>query len=175
MSMTSTERVITRVRFSAELCGYHELKNGNLPELQKAFGDSLLNFFKGRVPVGNKTPFIGINARNSRDKELGTAVVGDILVFLGVEGEDVERACNAYLADEQTKKKYPQVWWEVITEETERRRAEEKQRRKEYSAKLMAEKGQSVTDPKKRQRPVAAASPALSVPEDDGTDPNDAF
>lgn len=171
MSMTSTERVITRIRFSAELCGYHELKDIDFAARQKAFGDALLGFFKGRVPVGTTAPHIGVNARNSRDEKVGTAVVGDVLIFLGVEGEDAERACNAAVNDPALRKDFPIFWWEIITEESEKARQAEKARRKEYSAQLLAEKGK-VLDPKARKRTLLPGSP---VDLDDDTDLDDAF
>lgn len=169
--MTSTERVITRVRFRSELCGYHELKDIDFAARQKEFGDSLLSFFKGRVPVGTVAPHIGVDVFNSRDPKLGTAVVGDVLIFLGVDGEDAERACNSALNDQDLRKKFPIFWWEVITEDTEKARRDERARRKEYSAKLLAEKGHVLSSEKKKS-PLVPGSPNLDL---DDVDLDDAF
>lgn len=184
--MTSTEapqgekRVISRVRFTSELCGYGEIGDYNIKDLQDELARDLEKFFKGKVPVGNKFPRIGLLIRDSRDPKVGTACTGDILVYLGVEGEDLERICNQALEDPEFKKKHPITWWEQITEESERRRQEELAARKEYSKKLRnrldTEVSAAKADARKRASSLgtATSSPETYVPPSD-VDPDDLF
>ena len=185
-TMTSTEtaqsgkeRVISRVRFTSELCGYGEIGDHDVKQLQSDLANSLEKFFRGRVLLGNKFPRVGVQVQDSKDPVVGTACVGSIMVYLGVEGEDMERVCNECLVDPTFKKNHPITWWELVTEESEKRRAEEKARRKEYSKKLMAEASEKIAKGRADARSRAASSgtqtPENYVPEDDGTDPDDLF
>jgi len=115
---------LTNIRFSAELCGLHEMTEIDVKERQQKFADSLRAYFSGRVPVGSNMPFIGLDCTNSRTPEVGTVVVGDVLVFLAAEDEVITQACNAYHDP-----KFPVVFWERMTEENEKARAEKKAER----------------------------------------------
>lgn len=187
------EQVITKVRFTTELCGYFDLGHIDVKALQEEFADRLKNFFVGRVRVGDKFPKIGVNVQDSRDEVLGTAIVGDILVYLGIEpGEDLERVCDQFVTHEKelfkTQGKNPPItWWEVITEDTEKARAEEKAARKEYSKGLLAGSSARAEEIKKRARertasgaPLPSSGPAAGSPEsyaasiaEDDHDPED--
>lgn len=185
--MTSTEtapqgekRVINRVRFTTELCGYGDIGHVDIKQLQSDLADSLEKFFKGRVPVGNKFPRVGVLIRDSRDPKVGTACTGDILVYLGVEGEDLERVCNECIEDPEFKKRHPITWWELVTDDTEKARAEEKARRKEYSKGLVASVSDKIAANKAASKSrfpgiAPASTPENFQPDDDGVDPDDLF
>jgi len=135
---------LTNIRFSAELCGLHEMTEIDVKSQQQKFADSLRAYFSGRVPVGSNMPFIGLDCVNSRTPDVGTVVVGDVLVFLAAEDEVIDQACNAYHDP-----KFPVVFWDRMTEENEKARAEKKAERdaraQEYVSAAMArlEKKQS--------------------------------
>lgn len=112
---------LTNIRFSAELCGLHEMTEIDVKERQQKFADSLRAYFSGRVPVGSNMPFIGLDCTNSRTPDVGTVVVGDILVFLAADDDVITQACTAYHDP-----KFPVVFWERMTEESEKARAEKK-------------------------------------------------
>lgn len=184
--MTSTEaqqqgekRVISRVRFSTELFGYGDIAQYDIKHEHEQFGKDLQEFFKGKVPVGKTAPRIGLIIRDSKDPVTGTAVVGDTLVYLGIEGEDLERLCNQCVEDPAFKAKHPITWWELITEETEKRRAEEKARRKEYSKGLLDSTETKRAEIKKTnaaKAPTLAAAPSgPSFDVDETEDANDLF
>lgn len=174
------KRVISRVRFTSELCGYGDIGHVDIKQLQGDLASDLEKFFKGRVPVGNKFPRVGVLVRDSRDPQVGTACTGDIMVYLGVEGEDLERACNQCLEDPEFKKRHPITWWEMVTDETQKARDDEKARRKEYSKGLMSTVTEKISANKaaaKERFPGMAApsTPATFQPDDDGVDPDDLF
>lgn len=115
---------LTNIRFSAELCGLHKMDEVDVKERQQKFADSLRTYFVGRVPVGSNMPFIGLDYAESRTPEVGTVVVGDVLVFLAAEDAVIDQACTAYHDP-----KFPVVFWERMTEESEKARAEKKAER----------------------------------------------
>lgn len=172
---------ITRIRFTSELGSYGDIQHLDLPKLQGTFRDSLMAYFKGRVPVGTKMPFIGIQVQSSRDKVVGTCIAGSVLVYLGVNGEDAERACNGYMEQDSRKKDHPYTWWEIITEETEKKHAEEKAERRAYSQALSD--GVSSAKAKFRESKKSSFSTGSftsvgggsSFESDDDEDPNDLF
>lgn len=164
------------VRYTTELCGYHEVANVDVKELQKEFADTLTAHFKGRVPFGNKTPFVGVNVQDSADAERGTAIVASVLTYFGVHGEDLERAAATY-----SHRKFPLTTWEIVNEESEKRREKEKAERKEYSKKLMGTLGERLDKARDTVRAsTAAARPASPAGVDsyrpaEGEDANDLF
>ncbi|TXH10133.1 MAG: hypothetical protein E6R04_06215 [Spirochaetes bacterium] len=161
--------VISAVRFTTELCGYHQLKDVNVKELQEAFATSIEKFYLGRVPFGDKKFMVGVQVNDSKDPVLGTAVCGSVQVYLGVEGEDLDRACRGFITDPETVKRYPHTTWEPVNDETLTKRAEEKKRRQEYSRTLVAdaeEKAKSAP----RRAPVPVATPSSSIPTAKPTD-----
>jgi hypothetical protein len=146
--------VISAVRFTTELCGYHQLKDVNVKELQEAFAQAIENFYRGRVPFGDKKFMVGVQVRDSKDPVIGTAVNGSVQVYLGVEGEDLDRACRGFITDPETVKRYPYTTWEPVNDETLSKRAEEKKRRQEYSRTLVA-----VAEEKSKNPPARAPLP----------------
>lgn len=162
------------VRYTTELCGYHEVADYDVKGLQKEFADTLTAHFKGRVPFGDKTPFVGVNVQDSADPARGTAIVCSVLTYFGVHGEDLERAAATY-----ANPKFPLTTWEIVNEESEKRRADEKAARKEYSKKLVGSLGErkaAASAALSANRPARAAAPSTAdyLPSD-GEDANDLF
>lgn len=170
----SRPSVVTPIRFTTELAGYGDIATADLPRLQGDFAESLMEYFKGRVPVGKKMAFIGLQIQDSEDKVVGTAIAGSIRVLLGVDGEDAQRACDGYLTLESTKKKYPFTSWEVINDESEKKHAEERQRRKEYSNGLL-DRVASEASSRPRPSSTVASSSTAAFETDESEDPNDLF
>lgn len=165
--------VITPIRFTTELAGYGDIAHVDLPKLQGDFATSLMDYFKGRVPVGKKMPFIGLQVQDSQDKVVGTAIAGSIRVWLGVDGEDAQRACNAYLEQDSTKKKYPFTTWEIINEESEKRHAEEKAARKAYSEGMVERYAKETSERPRTSSTFTGTSPTAGFEVAEGEDPND--
>ena len=168
---------ISMVRYTTELCGYHEVADVDVKELQKEFADTLVPHFKGRVPFGNKTPFVGVNVQDSADPERGTAIVASVLTYFGVHGEDLERVAATY-----ANKKFPLTTWEIVNEESEKRRAIEKAERKEYSKKLMGSVSERVEKARDTAKSNVAATSRAGTPASvdsylpaEGEDANDLF
>lgn len=152
--------VISPIRFTTEICGEHELRDVDTRELQREFADFIEAYYRARkVPFGDKKLAVGADIQDSRDPAVGTAVASTIQVYFGLEGEDLDRACNAFINDEGTKRKYPHTWWEPVNESTLRAREERKQARKAYSRGLVAS-----TDEKLKNPPRRATAASLSQP-----------
>lgn len=171
-----TDQVVSVVRFTTELCGFHQLGEVDVKLAQEQFGKSLVNYFTGRVPFGKEIRYTGLDNVPSKDEELGSAIVGSVTVYIGLpEGEDLDRVCNGY-AD----KKYPYTEWEMHTAQSEAKRAEIRAERREYGKKLIGsleDRKKSFLDSARKNRPTgatagyaAASTPVIIA---DGENPED--
>lgn len=151
---------LTQIRFTTELCEFHQVHGTDLKKKQKEFAESLRNHFLGKVPVGSNMPPIGVGATDSVVPDVGTVVTGDILVFLGAEGDIIDQVCNAYHDP-----KFPNSYWERMTEESERKRREERAAREERANSYVGARLAAMRNPQPAAPVVDSSQPG--VPQED--------